>query len=170
MIESVRFLSEQAACQLIPDPRAVMISITDDGREAAIGSGWRDIVRMAFYDMIYGPMQLEFSGIEWWLQAGAISPGQAAELKELLAKLAAAPESIPLVVHCYAGRNRSGAIAKYVADTYGTPYADPLPPRFKPNKTVYELLVNPWTYITETEYQRLKWPTWRRWIHRLCGI
>jgi len=96
----------------------VVVSITSpDSRPARLAEGYRDVLRMAFWDLA-APCQW---GGETLLP---ISRRQAEAIVAFLERWHAHPESLTLLVHCEAGISRSAAVARYASERYRVPVED----------------------------------------------
>jgi len=120
-MEFVEYMPEEFAEEI--DPKEIsnrpvgVISITDPGRQANLKPGWADILRLQFNDV--DPEYLE-------------SLGNDAEGKVLFTEQQAKKvvswinnnkgKLYGVVVHCWAGISRSGAVAKFIADKFGLPF------------------------------------------------
>lgn len=135
MIREVHFLSRSQAVTMAPYGREGIISITSPGEgRARLRRGWRRVLRLQFHDIERAtPDRVPF-GDE---HADAIF--------EWLEK---ADEHLDtLYVHCQAGKHRSAAVAKFIAERYDLPggvriYGDH-------NQQVYRNLVRRWRRMSK---------------------
>jgi hypothetical protein len=143
MSRNVYFLSQLEAERLIPIPGAAMISITDPDKLPAPIYGWDSIYRDAFYDGGYSEttiMTMKSSFEQNY--ASYIDSNQAARLVDHIEHLVSCGVN-EIYVHCYFGESRSAAVALFLCNKYGF---KPNKPIIKPNKTVYDILCNPYKY------------------------
>ena len=110
---------------------AVLISITDPGREAALPSGYLEVLRLQFHDCDPGAQTL---GPE----AAPMRPEQA----ELIWVFARRHRGTNIVVHCGAGVSRSRAIVEALSRTFPE-YEDRGDESHTPNGHVLRLLLGP---------------------------
>ena len=125
-IETVRFLSQSAAEECEPYPNTAMVSIT--GRSLFLGDadikpGFHSLLRLSFDDVDEESLDVPVGSIPDFAPSGSIIVSG-----HLLPNLYHAQQIVTfledgdfahLVVHCYAGRSRSAAVAQFVADRYG---------------------------------------------------
>ena len=106
MIREVSYLSQASAESMRPLPREGIISITGQGYpRAKLRRGWRRILRLVFDD-VERPV------------AGAVPFGES-HADTLIHWLDGVETHIDSVfVHCHAGRHRSAALAKFIAERY----------------------------------------------------
>lgn len=142
----IRYVSEAVALTLAPDGRAALISITEPGRQAPLPSPhlWGALLRIQFADAEYDadmlnrlaargkPLNPEAKGFPCRSNAEAI--------REFLGQLKGRQGVEELVVHCHAGKRRSGAVAKFASEFYGIENSDTFEDH---NRTVYALLNQP---------------------------
>lgn len=119
----VQYLSEGAASRLVGRKDAVMISITEPGRDAAIQPGWAAVLRVRFVDAEFDAEMLarlldRGERIDL-ARKGFPRREVAEELRTFLASAASMEGVETLMVHCHAGRRRSVAVAKFAAEEYG---------------------------------------------------
>ena len=106
MIREVTFLSQAGAEAMRPLPREGIISITGSGYPPArLRRGWRRVLRLVFDDVeipFFGATHFDTDhadAILRWLD----------EVEDQVDKI---------FVHCHAGRSRSAAVAKFIAEKY----------------------------------------------------
>ena len=114
-----------------PPEGAVLISITDPGREAALPSGYRDVLRLQFHDCdpeaaALGP------------EAVPMRPEQA----ERIWRFARRHRGRNIVVHCGAGVSRSRAVVEALMRTFPE-YEDRGDESHTPNGHVLRFLLGP---------------------------
>ena len=109
MIREVEFMSQARAEHFKPLAREAIISITGSGFPGAkLRKGWTRVLRMVFDDV-------ERPGY------GAI-PFDTDHAEVILGWLDAVQDKVDRIfVHCHAGKNRSAAVAKFIAETYDLP-------------------------------------------------
>ena len=108
----VEFISQRSAEGRPGDPRAAMVSITDEAHTpASLQAGWGTVLRLAFYDVEPA-----------WARPGQIlfSEAQARVLWDFVHGL---PRHLDtLYVHCRSGISRSGAVARAITERLGLPF------------------------------------------------
>ena len=108
----VEFISQRSAEGRPGDPRAAMVSITDEAHTpASLQAGWGAVLRLAFYDVEPA-----------WARPGQIlfSEAQARVLWDFVHGL---PRHLDtLYVHCRSGISRSGAVARAITERLGLPF------------------------------------------------
>ena len=108
----VEFISQRSAEGRPGDPRAAMVSITDEAHTpASLQAGWGAVLRLAFYDVEPA-----------WARPGQIpfSEAQAGVLWDFVHGL---PRHLDtLYVHCRSGISRSGAVARAITERLGLPF------------------------------------------------
>jgi len=115
--------------QTNPPPKgAVLISITDPGREAALPSGYRDVLRLQFHDCDPGGRTLPPETVLF-----------DQEHAELIRRFAQSHRGRNIVVHCAAGVSRSRAVVKALLRTFPE-YEDRGDEASSPNEHVLRLL------------------------------
>jgi predicted protein tyrosine phosphatase len=130
MIRNVIFVSQAVACDLSPDDRLAVVSITEPGfGPAPLQPGWRDVLRLSFHDVD--------AAVDGYL---LFTEAQADALIDWLTAASARVDGI--VVHCVAGISRSAAVAKFVADRYAVDGFDHS--YFRYNRHVYRVLTQRW--------------------------
>lgn len=109
MIREVEFMSQARAEYFKPLTREAIISITgSDLHRAKLRKGWSRVLRLVFDDV-------ERPGY------GAI-PFDADHAEVILGWLDAVQDRVDRIfVHCHAGKHRSAAVAKFIAETYDLP-------------------------------------------------
>lgn len=138
-VRSVTFIGEAAAIRLKPLPAAAMISITNPGESAPLQEGWEELLRVEVADASYDEKTIESYGLIWGISSrGFPTKAHALAIRDFLDQLP--PHIETLIIHCGAGVSRSGAVAKYAADRFGTHFPSEYD-RF--NEALYRLLVNP---------------------------
>lgn len=124
MIRFVEFMPEEFAEQIDPTDLSSqplgIISLTDPGRQAKLQPGWAEILRLQFNDV--DPEYL--ANLDESDRAGKVlfNEGHARKIVNWLNKNK--DKLGGLIVHCWAGISRSGAVAKFVADKLGLPYRE----------------------------------------------
>ena len=124
-IQTVRFMSREAAEDCEPHHNTSMISIAEPGAfDAEIKPGFRSLLRLFFED----------ADEEWLCVPVGSIPDMAKDGGVLIVRdfllpdLHHAREVVAfiedgdfehLAVHCFAGRSRSAAVAQFVSDRYG---------------------------------------------------
>ena len=108
----VEFISQRSAEGRPADPRAAMVSITDEAHHpVSLQAGWGALLRLAFYDVEPA-----------WARPGQIlfSEAQARVLWDFVHGL---PRHLDtLYVHCRSGISRSGAVARAITERLGLPF------------------------------------------------
>lgn len=106
MIREVDFMSQARAEAMRPLPREGIISITGSGYPpATLRKGWRHVLRLIFDDV-----EVPFFGATHFDNAHA---------EAILRWLNEVEKKVEKVfVHCHAGRSRSAAVAKFIAEKY----------------------------------------------------
>ena len=106
MIREVSFLSQAGAEAMRPLPREGVISITGSGYpQARLRRGWSRVLRLVFDDVekpIFG--------------AAHFDKDHAEEILRWLDEVEGKVDKV--FVHCHAGRSRSAAVAKFIAEKY----------------------------------------------------
>ena len=109
MIREVHFLSRSQAVTMAPYGREGIISITSPGEgRANLRKGWRRVLRLQFHDILRATPKRTLFGDE-----------HADVILEWLGKVAEHLDA--LYVHCQAGKHRSAAVAKFIAEKYDLP-------------------------------------------------
>ena len=138
MLTRISFLPLARVLVLDPNPTTVVISITDSSPRAVRPTlaGYRDILRMEFVDVAEEQFGLasgtwppeptleeheKFSGL---IGERIPTHSDATAIRAFLDKHHAAPESIAVLVHCFAGASRSAAVAKWASAAYDVPIDD----------------------------------------------
>lgn len=139
----VTFLSQPEAERMNPAPGSAIISITDPDKPLAALPLWDSVYRDAFYDGGYSESTIQaMKGAFRLNYASYIDSDQARKLASHIDDLVASGRD-EIFVHCYFGESRSGAVALYLQNRHGyTPNKEIR----KPNRTVYELLIEPNKY------------------------
>lgn len=128
MLEQITFIPERKLSLITPGPSIALISITDLGYGAVCDSQlWGAYLHLEFFD-------IEADDEE----EGVFSYADAQSVRRFLDELSSQPIT-HLVIHCYAGRSRSAAVAKFAGQMFDISVADT--PGY--NRTVYERLRNP---------------------------
>jgi len=106
MIREVDFMSQARAENCRPLAREAIISITGSGDPpATLRRGWRCVLRLVFDDVerpIFG--------------AAHFDKDHAEEILNWLEKVEGKVDKV--FVHCHAGKHRSAAVAKFIAEKY----------------------------------------------------
>jgi predicted protein tyrosine phosphatase len=106
MIGEVDFMSQARAEAMRPLPREGIISITGSGYPpATLRRGWRRVLRLVFDDV-----EIQFFG------ATHFDTVHAEAILRWLDEVEGQVDK--LFVHCHAGRSRSAAVAKFIAEKY----------------------------------------------------
>lgn len=106
MIGEVSFLSQAGAEAMRPLPREGIISITGSGYPpATLRKGWRRVLRLVFDDV-----EIPFFG------ATHFDTVHAEAILHWLDEVEGKVDKV--FVHCHAGRSRSAAVAKFIAEKY----------------------------------------------------
>lgn len=135
---NVRFMSRRDVETHFPISPSHLISISDgeDDQALVIDARWTSVSRMFFLDGEYDEARIEMFGTRFKIAfQDYFSMAQADELKRLIVGLTSSGKDI--VVNCEAGRSRSAAVARFIAETSNykllqdTPHA---------NQTVLRLL------------------------------
>lgn len=106
MIQEVRFLSHSLAVLMAPYGREGIISITSPGRgKARLRKGWRRVLRLQFNDIDN-------------IATGRVlfNENHAEAILDWLEKVENRLDTV--YVHCQAGKHRSAAVAKFIAERY----------------------------------------------------
>lgn len=140
MILSVDFMSKAEIAGLEPGSNTVAMSIVDPGDfPPPLSPGFLKIIRLEFHDRIGDPDDfaapseirevLEFIDRrrhDNYIKAGFIpskwvvfSESDALVLAREILSLQKSPEVYRVVVHCFAGKSRSAAVAAVIADVAG---------------------------------------------------
>ncbi|HDM8198161.1 MULTISPECIES: protein-tyrosine phosphatase family protein [Vibrio] len=136
----VIFVSQREAETIHPEPGVAMISITDPGKPLAELGSWELIYRDSFFDGGYSEDAIHIHKDEFRMRyCSYIDSEQGEKLKNFISQLISSGVN-KIYVHCYFGRSRSGAVAKYLVDQFGFESNKPIE---SPNMTVYKLLCNP---------------------------
>ena len=138
-VSRVTFLSEDEALRLSPVPQTALISITNPGDDAPLPTGWKTLLRVRVADASYDEGTIASYGRMWPHSShGFPTKAHALAIRSFLDNL---PSHITeLVIHCGAGVSRSGAVAKYAAVRYGTPFPENYD---RHNEALYRLLQDP---------------------------
>jgi predicted protein tyrosine phosphatase len=108
-ISQVCFTSRLRAEALVANPHTAVISITDPGTpEAALSDGFRDILRLAFFDAVPADEYLPAP------MPGLFDHRMARQIGAFVSRQHAAAENVSVVVHCEYGVSRSAAVALFV--------------------------------------------------------
>ena len=106
MIQEVTFLSQAGAEAMRSLPREGIISITGSGYpQARLRRGWSRVLRLVFDD-VEKPV----------FEAAHFDKDHAEEILRWLDKVEGKVDKV--FVHCHAGRSRSAAVAKFIAEKY----------------------------------------------------
>ncbi|MYM92775.1 hypothetical protein [Duganella vulcania] len=145
MIESVAFMSEKAACALEPRPGTALLSISNPGvHTVPLQEGWSPLLRVYFPDAGCDAGMLNFlGGYDKYLALGFPNHEHALAMRAFIESLRQSSSPYHLLVHCHAGRSRSVAVAKYVADLCSLPLEGDLS---RLNETVLNLMRDPYYY------------------------
>lgn len=139
----VIFISHREAEALQPEPGVAMVSITDPGKPPALLGAWDQVYRDSFFDGGYSEDAIHIHKDEFRMRyCSYIDSEQATNLKAFIDQLVMSGAQ-KIYVHCYFGRSRSGAVAKYLADHHGFESNKKIE---SPNMTVYRLLCEPTRY------------------------
>ena len=114
-----------------PPEGAVLISITDPGREAPLPSGYRDVLRLQFHDCDPGTQTL-----------GPEAAPFRQEQAERIWRFAGRHRGTNIVVHCGAGVSRSRAVVEALLRTFPE-YEDRGDESHTPNGHVLRFLLDP---------------------------
>lgn len=148
-IKSVQCCSLAQAEDMEPRHHWAILSITDEADPGAnLKEGWEHCLRVDFLDGELTPKLLNVAGYAAYRRMGFFTDHLAIKVREWLDDINRLPGDWNLVVHCHAGRNRSGAVAQYVADVFGARIDGGLRGC---NKTVLEHLHDPFRYVPENE-------------------
>lgn len=145
MIKSIRYCSEAEARGIRPLPSMAMISITEPGRTAALAEGFGRLIRVQFIDAEFDRSMLKrksMSAVDL-CEKGFPCKERVLEMLAFIDDVQEDDSVTELVVHCHAGQRRSAAVALFVAERYGLPQYMAYD---KGNKTVYNLLRDPWMF------------------------
>lgn len=100
-------MSRYIAENMLPCETVGVISITDpDSADAALRSGWLDVLRLRFHDISFG-----------WQSYVLMSDDHARQVLRWLGEHAERMTGV--VVHCEQGISRSAAVARFIAHHYG---------------------------------------------------
>ncbi|WP_454727761.1 MULTISPECIES: tyrosine-protein phosphatase [Cupriavidus] len=139
---TVRYLPMHDACALAPRADTAVISITNPGTMAALPPGWGALLRVQFSDAEYRPGDLGRRMADGSpfdpARRGFPTQQEAQAIRAFCAQVARTPALHHVLVHCHAGRRRSGAAALYVVDALGGTLSGE--PPGDPNRTVLALL------------------------------
>lgn len=141
--KTVTLLSQVEAERMNPAPGSTIISITDPDKPFACLPQWNSVYRESFYDGGYSESTIKMMKGAFRLNyAGYICSEKSRKLANYLDNLVTEGRD-KIFVHCYFGKSRSGAVAKYLQDKH---CYIPNKEIYKPNITVYELLTDPNKY------------------------
>jgi hypothetical protein len=140
MIREVHFLSRSQAVTMAPYGREGIISITSPGEgRAKLKRGWRRVLRLQFYDILRATPKRTLFGDE--------------HVDAIIEWLRKADEHLyALYVHCQAGKHRSAAVAKFIAERYDLLGGVRVYEDFNP--LVYWTLVRRWWGMSKSSTQR----------------
>ncbi len=137
-MQLVDYMPEEFAQKIDPkeltDKPVGIISITDPDRRAQLHQGWADMLRLQFDDV--DPEYLEQLSPEERERKVLFNEDHANQVVRWLRKNEGRLHV--LLVHCWAGISRSGAVAKFVADKHGLPFPEQRAEFI--NEYVYDLL------------------------------
>lgn len=121
----ILFMSQKDAEAIVPTDNMAIISIIDNDGDRNLNPGWNYLLPLAFDD-------IDREVYDYKL----FSKEQGRQVLDFISML---PTSVDcIVVHCWAGISRSGAIAKYLSEYYQT---TDFPSRYSLyNKHVYSTL------------------------------
>ncbi len=117
----IDYMPEEFAEEI--DPKEIssrpvgIISITDPGRQASLKPGWADMLRLQFNDV--DPEYLEGLGDD---AKGKVLFNEQHAKKIVNWVNKNKGQLYGVIVHCWAGISRSGAVAKFIADKFGLPF------------------------------------------------
>jgi hypothetical protein len=128
MIREVEYLSQAPAENFRPLAREAIISITgSDHPRARLRKGWSRKLRLVFDD-VEAPF---FNAVHF----------DDSHAQAILAWLKEVEDSVDRVfIHCHAGKHRSAAVAKFIAERYAIPGGIHVYPDF--NQRVYRFLTH----------------------------
>lgn len=116
----VFFISRVKADLFEPLPQSALISINDDDNHVPKPkSGWASVYQDQFIDSDYTIDMLQHFPKE--LLSSMMSAEQASKLKDHIHWLIHTQKIRRIVVHCFAGRARSAAVAQYIHERYHLP-------------------------------------------------
>ncbi|WP_432262766.1 tyrosine-protein phosphatase [Cupriavidus sp. TMH.W2] len=145
-----------------------MISITNPGATATLRPGWGSILRVQFSDAEYVPGDIGRRMTDGRpfdpAMRGFPTQTQAQAIRQFCEGVYADPALVRVLVHCHAGKRRSGAVALYLVERFGATIDGPVPD--DPNRTLLALLRDPTWPRTEAARAgwRSIWPAARRWL------
>jgi predicted protein tyrosine phosphatase len=115
-INQVFFASRELAESLVGNPYMAVISITDPGTpEAKLDPLFQHVLRLSFFDALPADEYLPAP------MPGLFDHRVAAQIRDFIQALHAAPFEISLMVHCEYGVSRSAAVALYAEAYTGAP-------------------------------------------------
>ncbi|MBK5051733.1 hypothetical protein IQ289_25465 [Burkholderia sp. R-70006] len=163
------YLSEAACIEARPRMDAAVISITEPGRKAPLNEGWGAVYRIQFSDAEWDDgmvERLQARGMRFDPESkGFPGPSSTAELLVAIHDIELRGAVSHVVVHCHAGRRRSAAVARFIAQRHGLPF-DMSYDGY--NRTVFRLLNNPPQRATVAEDRAAgSWLT--RWWNAIQG-
>jgi hypothetical protein len=162
MRRKVYFVSRSIAELLFPIKDCALISISNSlSHPAQIKPGWEHIKRVYFVDGSYTHSDILTAGVNFKKDyASYINREIAIQIRQFIHEIIGAGIN-SIVVHCNAGESRSGAVAKYIAETYDFvpsnrintdhPIKDWADLFSKSNPTVFNLLKKPNYYDNALE-------------------
>ena len=121
----ISFMSQDKAETIIPDPNTALISIIGTDGWRKLKPGWEQILKLTFDD-------IEEKTEDYIL----FNKQHALAILDFIQKLP--PEIDHIIIHCWAGVSRSGAVAKFLCEYYQTSDFPKDYDRF--NIRVYEIL------------------------------
>ena len=146
MIVSVDFVSKADIASLEPGPNTIAVSIVDPGDfPPRLSPGFLKVIRLEFHDRIGDPSDFDaprdsLDVLEFidrrrhdnYIKAGFIpfkwvlfSESDALALAREIVSLQESTDVFQIVVHCFAGKSRSAAVASVIAEFAGIPLAKP---------------------------------------------
>lgn len=138
MLTQIAFMSLERMLSLAPNPKAIVISITDSSPRAVRPglTGFRDVLRLEFVDIAEEhvgaavgswpdePTSAAHESISGLRGERVPALSDAVAVRRFLDRHHAASEPTVVLVHCFAGASRSAAIARWAASTFGIPLDD----------------------------------------------
>ncbi|CAG9184469.1 hypothetical protein LMG32289_05628 [Cupriavidus pampae] len=165
---TVRYLPMHEACASAPRLDTAVISITNPGAAASLQPGWGAMLRVQFSDAEYVPGDIGRRMADGSrfdpATRGFPTQTQAQAIRHFCESVAVAPTLTRVLVHCNAGKRRSGAVACYLMERFGATLEGAVPE--DPNRTVLALLRDPtWARrVAPSAGWRSRWAAARKWL------
>ncbi|WP_329046158.1 hypothetical protein [Pseudomonas aeruginosa] len=151
------FISRAEAEEHWPVQYSHLISISDDAEDQAVidETRWKSVSYHHFVDAGFDEVVIEVYGCDFERNyADYFIQSKADDLRERIRTIASVGD--PIVVNCQAGRSRSAAVARYIAEHHGYQLDKPTPDA---NLCVYRMLARDVSLLAV--YQAAKAPLQR---------